>query len=166
MTRQEAGKGSKEMDVRKWANGFLHSGKRKVGIVCAAILALSIGMVYGNAARADETCMSPYMAKITGSEDFVYVWTLGAEGIGDGSDKLVTIDVREGSKTYGKVIHSVSVGGRHEAHHAGLTDDRRYLWAGGRRGGASYLLRPSRPDADLGAFERQRPRRTHSAGGI
>jgi selenium-binding protein 1 len=71
------------------------------------------------------------MAKITGEEDFLYVWTLGVEGVGDGSDKLVTIDVRDGSKTYGRVIHTVSVGGRHEAHHAGLTDDRRYLWAGG-----------------------------------
>jgi methanethiol oxidase len=61
----------------------------------------------------------PYMAKITGQEDFLYVWTLGEEGVGDESDKLVTVDVRPGSKTYGKVIHSLSVGGRHEAHHAG-----------------------------------------------
>jgi selenium-binding protein 1 len=28
-------------------------------------------------ANADETCASPYMAKITGQEDFVYIWTLG-----------------------------------------------------------------------------------------
>jgi selenium-binding protein 1 len=82
-------------------------------------------------AQADETCMSPYMAKITGQEDFIYVWTLGAEGVGDGSDKLVIVDVRPHSPTYGKVMHSVSVGGRHEAHHAGFTDDRRYLWASG-----------------------------------
>jgi selenium-binding protein 1 len=82
-------------------------------------------------AVADETCMSPYMAKITSQEDFVYVWTLGAKGVGDESDKLVTLDVRPGSKTYGDVIHTVSVGGRNEAHHAGFTDDRRYLWAGG-----------------------------------
>jgi methanethiol oxidase len=82
-------------------------------------------------ARADETCMSPYMAKITHQEDFVYVWTLGVKGIGDGSDKLVTIDARPGSATYGKVIHTVSVGGRNEAHHAGFTDDRRALWASG-----------------------------------
>ena len=34
-------------------------------------------------AFADETCMSPYMAKIKGQEDFVYVWTLGVEGVGD-----------------------------------------------------------------------------------
>jgi methanethiol oxidase len=83
------------------------------------------------AAVADETCQSPYMAKITSQEDFLYVWTLGEEGVGDESDKLVTVDVRPGSKTYGKVINSLSVGGRHEAHHAGLSEDRRYLWAGG-----------------------------------
>ena len=53
------------------------------------------------------------------------------EGVGDESDKLVTIDVRPDSATYGKVVNSVSVGGRHEAHHMGFTDDRRYLWAGG-----------------------------------
>jgi selenium-binding protein 1 len=82
-------------------------------------------------AGADETCMSPYMAKITGQEDFVYVWTLGIEGLGDGQDKLVTIDVRPDSTTYGKVVHTLSVGGRNEAHHSGLTDDRRYLWGGG-----------------------------------
>jgi selenium-binding protein 1 len=59
------------------------------------------------------------------------VWTLGVEGLGDGSDKLVTVDVRPSSKTYGRVIHSVSVGGRHEAHHGGFSDDRRHLWVSG-----------------------------------
>jgi selenium-binding protein 1 len=71
------------------------------------------------------------MAKLTSQEDFVYVWTLGREGMGDGSDKLVTIDARPGSPSYGKVVHSVSVGGRHEAHHGGFTDDRRWFWGGG-----------------------------------
>ncbi|WP_420840947.1 hypothetical protein [Bathymodiolus platifrons methanotrophic gill symbiont] len=42
---------------------------------------------------ADETCQSPYMAKIVGQEDFVYVWTLGMQGVGDEQDKLVTVDV-------------------------------------------------------------------------
>jgi selenium-binding protein 1 len=83
------------------------------------------------AARSDETCQSPYLTMITSQEDFVYVWTLGKQGVGDGSDKLVSIDARPGSKTFGKVIHKVSVGGRHEAHHGGFTDDRRYFWAGG-----------------------------------
>ena len=81
--------------------------------------------------QADETCMSPYMAKIVGQEDYVYIWTLGMEGVGDGEDKLVTVDVNPDSKTYGEVVHSLSVGGRNEAHHSGLTDDRRYLWASG-----------------------------------
>src|SRR5262245_7647722 len=79
-------------------------------------------------ASADETCMSPYLPKITGQEDYVYVWTLGVDGLGDGSDKLVTIGATPGSATYGKVVSSTSVGGRHEAHHAGFSDDRRYLW--------------------------------------
>jgi selenium-binding protein 1 len=83
-------------------------------------------------ARADETCNSPYMGNlIKGQEDYVYVWTLGVPGLGDGSDKLVTIDANPKSATYGKVIHKVSVGGRGEAHHMGFTDDRRFLWAGG-----------------------------------
>lgn len=80
---------------------------------------------------ADETCQSPYMAKITGQEEFVYVWTLGIDGVGDGSDKVVTIDVRDGSPSFGKVIDVDSVGGRHEAHHGGLTDDRRHFWVQG-----------------------------------
>ena len=83
-------------------------------------------------AAADETCNSPYMANlIKGQEDFVYVWTLGVEGMGDGQDKLVTVDVNPASKNYGKVVASVSVGERGEAHHMGFTDDRRFLWAGG-----------------------------------
>ena len=100
-------------------------------LVVVMFVAASIEIFSVTSLQADETCMSPYMAQITGQEDFVYVLTLGVEGLGDGSDKLVTIDVRPGSKTYGKVIHTLSVGGRNEMHHAGLTDDRRYLWAGG-----------------------------------
>jgi selenium-binding protein 1 len=84
------------------------------------------------AARADETCMSPYMPKITGQEDYVYVWTLGIDGVGDGSDKLVTVGANPAERSaYGKVVSAVSVGGRHEAHHAGFSEDRRHLWAGG-----------------------------------
>jgi len=100
----------------------------RVGIAAlAAMLALGTGV-----ASADETCNSPYISKlIKGQEDYVYVWALGVEGVGDGSDKLVTVDVHPKSKNYGKVIASASVGGRGEAHHMGFTDDRRYLWAGG-----------------------------------
>ena len=88
-------------------------------------------LAFGIGASADETCMSPYMAKIVGQEDFVYVWTLGKEGLGDEQDKLVTIDVNPASPDYGQVVHTLSVGGRNEAHHSGFSDDRRFLWAGG-----------------------------------
>ena len=94
----------------------------------ATMLVTGLGLT---AVQADETCQSPYMAKIVGQEDFVYVWTLGVEGLGDEQDKLVTIDVNPTSPNYGKVINTLSVGGRNEAHHSGFTDDRRYLWAGG-----------------------------------
>lgn len=97
----------------------------------ASAAALALALAWAPDARADETCLSPWMPKITGQEEFVYVWALGVEGIGDGSDKLVTVDVRPGSPTYGKVVSSVSVGGRHEAHHGDFTDDRRFFWAGG-----------------------------------
>src|SRR5258708_3052707 len=88
-------------------------------------------LVASDWATADETCNSPYIGNlIKVQEDYVYVWTLGIKGLGDGFDKLVTIDANPTSKTYGKVIHKVSVGRRGEAHHMGLTDDRRFLWAG------------------------------------
>ena len=102
-----------------------------------------------NSHRADETCQSPYMAKITGQEEYIYVWTLGVDGWGDGSDKLVTIDARPQSPNYGQMIHSISVGGRHEAHHGGFSDDRARLWVGGLDTSQIFLfdLRsdPSRP---------------------
>ncbi len=105
-------------------NSQLHITKISLAIVMAAFtLAFSV--------RADETCSSPYLASINGQEEFVYVWTLGVEGLGDGNDKLVTVDVKPGSPTYGKVISTSSVEGRNEAHHGGFTDDRRQLWLAG-----------------------------------
>lgn len=95
------------------------------------MLALLVACVIPIAALADETCNSPYMTNlIKGQEDYVHVWTLGVKGVGDGSDKLVTVDANPSSKTYGKVVHTLSVGGRGEAHHMGFTDDRKHLWSG------------------------------------
>ena len=97
--------------------------------------------VWTDTARSDETCNSPYTAKlIKGQEDYVYVWVLGVEGLGDGFDKLVTLDVHPKSKSYGKVIHSASVGSRQEAHHMGFTDDRRFIWAGGLSDNKIYVF--------------------------
>ena len=99
---------------------------------CFTLLVLATFSILPLIASADETCNSPYMGNlIKGQEDYVYVWTLGVKGMGDGFDKLVTIDANPTSKQYGKVIHKISVGGRGEAHHMGFTDDRRFLWAGG-----------------------------------
>ncbi len=101
--------------------------RRSFGMVWALLFALASCAP----ALADETRQSPYMPKIVGQEDFVYVWTLGVEGLGDGSDKLVTIGANPKRPHYGEVIASVSVGGRHDAHRGGFTDDRRHFWAGG-----------------------------------
>ena len=103
-------------------------------------IAFVLVLLFATAAAADETCLSPYLPKVTGQEDYLYVWTLGVEGQGDGSDKLVTLGVNPARSGYGKVISSVSVGGRHEAHHAGFTDDRRFLWAGGLDDSAIFVF--------------------------
>ncbi len=112
------------LSISVTAASWLRAGV--VSLITVALIGLSAMQ-----AQADETCMSPYMAKIVGQEDFVYVWTLGMEGLGDEQDKLVTVDVNPGSESYGKVINSLSVGGRNEGHHSGFTDDRKYLWAAG-----------------------------------
>lgn len=116
----------------------------KSGVCVVAMLAAGASL-----SVADETCNSPYTTSlIKGQEDFLHVWTLGEVGMGDESDKLVTIDVQPNSPTYGKVVHSVSVGGRGEAHHTGFTDDRRYLWAGRLDDNKIFifdLIDPSKP---------------------
>jgi selenium-binding protein 1 len=132
---------------------------RVIALLCAIAFAVAAILLPFTAA-ADETCNSPYMANlIKGQEDYVYVWTLGEEGLGDGQDKLVTIDVNPGSKGYGKVIATAPVGERGEAHHMGFTDDRRFLWAGGLASNRIHVFdvasAPARPRlvktiADLG----------------
>jgi selenium-binding protein 1 len=78
-----------------------------LSLLRAGITAAAFGGVCFDStpAFADETCSSPYLARIEGQEEFLYVWTLGVEGLGDDSDKLVVVDVKPGSSIYGKVIH-------------------------------------------------------------
>ena len=119
---------------------MIHFRIFRISLWVAAWMGLTCA-VWTAAAWGDETCNSPYMAKlIKGQEDYVYVWALGVEGLGDGSDKMVTVDVHPKSKNYGKVIHSVSVGSRGEAHHMGFTDDRRFIWAGGLSDSKIYVF--------------------------
>jgi selenium-binding protein 1 len=114
----------------------------RIGLAVFAIAPAALATLLAvSAARADETCNSPYLTGlIKGQEDYIHVWTLGVEGLGDGSDKLVTIDVNPKSKSYGKVVNSLSTGSRGEAHHMGFTDDRRYLWAGGLDDSKIYVF--------------------------
>jgi selenium-binding protein 1 len=109
----------------------LYAGRALVCHFASAALALTSLLSVSYSTKGDETCSSPYMARVEGQEEFVYVWTLGVEGLGDGSDKLVVVDAKPGSPSYGKVIDTKSVEGRNEAHHGGFTDDRRQLWLAG-----------------------------------
>lgn len=128
------------------------STRRRIGAPTfrARVFALALAaFTLVPASNADETCSSPYLARIEGQEEFIYLWTLGVEGLGDGSDKLVVVDVKPGSPNYGKVIHHHSVGGRHEAHHGGFTDDRRQLWLAGLESSKIFVFdvhsEPARP---------------------
>ena len=60
---------------------LIHPRRLRSGL--GALAGAIIGAAVALPAYADETCMSPYMAKIVGQEDFVYVWTLGTTGLGD-----------------------------------------------------------------------------------
>ena len=73
--------------------------KRGVQALGAVLVAGLVLVMSAPAALADEPCQSPYIQRITGEEEFVYVWTLGVEGLGDGSDKLVTVDVNPKSRS-------------------------------------------------------------------
>jgi len=101
--------------------------RKSIYAAVIVIFAVALGLA-GPAAWANETGLPADMKKITGQEDFVYIWTLGVEGLGDEQDKLVTVAVNPDSPQFGKVVNFVSVGGRNEVHHMGLTFDRRYLW--------------------------------------
>ena len=102
---------------------------KKALLAAACVAVATLGST--TAGFGDETCNSPFVeALVKGQEKYLHVWTLGMPGVGDESDKMVTIDVDPASAKYGKVIHTLSVGGRGEAHHLGFSDDRRYVWAG------------------------------------
>jgi len=130
-------------DILHSIHGFAAFARGALHILTFAGLAAAAQL------RADETCSSPYLARIEGQEEFLYVWTLGVEGLGDSSDKLVVVDVKPRSSSYGQVIHSYSVGGRHEAHHGGFTDDRRQLWLSGLESSKIFIFdvhsQPARP---------------------
>src|SRR5574337_990273 len=117
------------VDVRAGSGGTAMLPLRNSSRISWVLLMFVIG--WAGPAAADETCQSPFLPKVTGQEDYLYVWTVGVKGVADGNDSMVTVDANPKSATYGKIIHRAAVRGQHEAHHAGFTDDRRFLWAGG-----------------------------------
>ena len=78
---------------------------------------------------------------VTAQQQYLYVWTAGVDGQGDGSDKLVTVDATRRSNRYGKIVHTLSVGGRGELASLGLADDGRVLRAA-RAGDGRVLSMP------------------------
>ncbi len=83
------------------------------------------------------------------AQQHLYVWTAGVDGQGDGADKLVTVDVTRRSDRYGKVVHTLSVGGRGELASFGPTRDGRALRAARATDGRVFEIDvgsdPSRP---------------------
>ncbi|MGE5791824.1 MAG: hypothetical protein ACM36B_03985 [Bacteroidota bacterium] len=93
-----------------------------------------------------------------GERQYLYVWAAGIDGQGDGSDKLVTVDATRASERYGKVVHTLSVGGRGELAALALSADGRTLGAS-RADGKGF-------EFDVGDPSRPRLRRaTSSAAG-
>jgi selenium-binding protein 1 len=83
-----------------------------------------------------------------GERQYLYVWTAGVVGQGDGSDKLVTVEATRKSERYGKVVHTLSVGGRGELTAFALRADGRTLRAvraGDRKVFEFDVGDPSRP---------------------
>ena len=64
------------------------------------LIVITLILLAAGAAGADETCQSPFLPKVTGQEDYIYVWTLGIKGVADGNDSLVTVDANPSSANY------------------------------------------------------------------
>jgi hypothetical protein len=68
------------MSLTSAASGFNQIKHRTVTILAVLVAFLA---AFASSALADETCNSPYMAKlIKGQEDYIYVWTLGGDQLG------------------------------------------------------------------------------------
>src|SRR5436190_1940180 len=64
--------------MKTFTNSHLFIAKISDAVFAGALaLTLSFSL---SAMRADETCSSPYLARIEGQEEYVYGWTLGAAG--------------------------------------------------------------------------------------
>jgi selenium-binding protein 1 len=94
----------------KNTSSFLRRSFGRAALRALTAVAALASLASAHVVSADETCSSPYLARIEGHEEFLYVWTLGVEGLGDGADKLVTVDVKPGSADYAAGRENVDAG--------------------------------------------------------
>jgi selenium-binding protein 1 len=74
-----------------------------------------------------ETCLSPFVARLTQPEKYLYVFCVDAAA--KSNDFLIVVDVQPESAKYGQIIHQLDLGSSgNETHHFGFTDDRRRIW--------------------------------------
>jgi len=106
-------------------------------------------------------------------QQYLYVWATGIDGQGDGSDKLVTVDATRASDRYGKVVHTLSVGGRGELGSFVSSDGGRSLRAARASDGRVFEFDvgsdPSRPRlrrATAGATAGEAPREARDAARV
>ena len=83
--KQDPGTGTMDSSIRSLADlirrRMAGAGRLATTVIPAGVLLAAASVLSPVPVRADETCMSPFMPKITGQEDYVYVWTLGVEGL-------------------------------------------------------------------------------------
>jgi selenium-binding protein 1 len=104
--------------------------KRRLGhfVWVSGLLALvASGMAVGPEPVSAETCLSPFVTRLTQPEKYLYVFCVDAAA--KSNDFLIVIDVQPESPKYGQIIHQLDLGSAgNETHHFGFTDDRRRIW--------------------------------------
>jgi selenium-binding protein 1 len=74
-----------------------------------------------------ETCLSPFVKRLTQPEKYLYVYCVDADA--KDNDFLIVIDVDRHSPKFSKIIHKLDLGSAgNETHHFGFTDDRTHIW--------------------------------------
>lgn len=74
-----------------------------------------------------ETCLSPFVKRLTTPEKYLYVFCVDADA--KDHDFLAVVDVEAKSKSYGQILFQLDLGSAgNETHHFGFTDDRTHIW--------------------------------------
>src|SRR6266849_828649 len=96
---------------------------RRIVVAAVLVVLVAAGAVFA------EVCLSPYVKRLAGPEKFLYISAVDADG--RDNDFLAVVDVSLPSPTYGRVVHTLSLGSAgNEPHHMGWSDDRTKIWLG------------------------------------